>query len=126
MEQKYLDELIVQLESKASNDEGMFGIYEDRDVEPGCFIKADKEGLVLFALELLKTARKFEHTVDSEVSIISLAQHHKWIVENSEILIRYVKQIRPNSFVSEPIKRRDTLADKLVPAGQGHQLFYCI
>jgi len=117
MEGDDLNEIIAQLEAKASRGHGMFGIYQGKDFEAGSFIKANNHGLMLFALELLKAAKKFEDKVECEDYPILLGRHENWIDENSEILIGHITPIREASVVSEIFERKETLVDRMLPVG---------
>lgn len=111
-----LNAIVELIESKASCNEATFGIYSNKDTEPDCHIKANANGLVMFALELLKAAGKFEDNLETGARPILFPQSDTWVDENSEIIIRQINQVQKRKVVEEGV-RKSTFTEKLVPAG---------
>ena len=80
------------------------------------YIKANKNGLELFAVELLKASIKSEDIIeDSEKSIITFDPKEKWITGN--IWIGYIEpKIEDRIDVKEELYKR-TWKDKIVEYG---------
>lgn len=118
MTQDELQNIIEELEGKISKDTATFGILQYGGGADESFIKADKEGLKLFALELLKAAQKSADTVsDKEKNIIPIEFEDDWISEQSDTVIQYVEPIIPRQPIEAQPKHKDTIADKLIPVG---------
>jgi len=87
-----LETIIEQLESSNSKDDAYFGLFDDGSDSGEGFIKANKEGLSLFAATLLKAARDVSDNKEvKEKTIYPLTSEKEWIDENSLILINYIE-----------------------------------
>jgi hypothetical protein len=116
--QEELQNIIEELEGKVSKDTATFGIYQYGGGADESFIEADKEGLMLFALELLKAARVSADILDDkEKSIIPIEFEEDWISDQSNTVIQYVKPVLARQPSQEQSNRKGTLADILLPVG---------
>ena len=89
MEKEELNKIIEKIENEIPKEKAFFGIHSMQN-EDEAYIKANKYGLELFAIELLKASRKAnEITQDSEKSIISFDPKEKWIT--GDIWIGYIE-----------------------------------
>lgn len=111
------DKLIEQLRSTINTDEASFGIFQYGGGTDECYIKANKDGLQLYALELLMAAQKMEEGFgDPERKIIPISYQDNWIDEESDVLLQYIDPVqkRAGTAVAE---KKSTLNDKLVSGG---------
>lgn len=70
---------------------GIFGILQYGGGSDESYIRANKEGLQLFALELLKSVGSIEKTLaGTEKNIIPLNYDEDWVDESSDTIIQYV------------------------------------
>lgn len=74
---------------------GIFGISQYGGGPDESFIKANKEGLVLFALELLKAGINSEPKLFGQEKqvIVNFDYDDEWIDENSDTFIHYIELI---------------------------------
>ncbi|MFN3754907.1 hypothetical protein [Flavobacterium sp.] len=85
MEKEELDKFIAKMESEVPKEKAFFGVNMI-DHEENAYISANKYGLELFAIELLKAAKKAtEIKEDSEKNIIIFDPKEKWITGNIRI-----------------------------------------
>lgn len=90
MTKEELIDLISKLEPGVSKDTALFEIYQYGGGPDESFVKANQEGLQLFAIELLKASLKVEQTV-SDPSKTSIQIEHEEILENGDIGIHYIE-----------------------------------
>jgi hypothetical protein len=101
MTKEELQKIIDSFDEETLKKQGIFGISEYGDGSDESFIRANKQGLELFALELLKSARDSEMILSSkEQNIITLNYEEDWIDENSDTLIQYIEPIADNQKMS--------------------------
>ncbi|NTS44037.1 hypothetical protein HRG84_24370 [Flavisolibacter sp. BT320] len=118
MIQDELQNIIEELEAKVSKDKATFGIFQYGGGADESFIKADKEGLKLFALALLHAAQKSADTINNkEKNVITLEFEENWISEQSDTVIHYVEPVAQTQPSEEREKHKDTFIDKLLPVG---------
>jgi len=88
-----IKKIIDKIESFNSKDEAYFGIFDTGPVNQNeGFIKGNREGLSLFAIELLKAIQKKDDSGANEKSVFySLDQKAEWIDERSVIRIAYIE-----------------------------------
>ena len=65
MNKEELQNIIDKLESENRKEKAYFGIFEYGSGPDESYIKADKQGLELFALEILKAARDSEELLNN-------------------------------------------------------------
>lgn len=115
-----LQKIIDLFDEEELKRQGIFGISQYGGGSDESFIRANKEGLELFALELLKAARDTEATLaDSEKKIIPFDYDENWIDENSDTFIQYVEPIADKQKIKPKDEHKTTIADKLMPYGCG-------
>ncbi|MBK7127838.1 MAG: hypothetical protein IPM74_14625 [Crocinitomicaceae bacterium] len=90
MNKDELQKIIDQLESSNSKEDAYFGIFDFGHESGESFVKANKEGLELFATELLKASRDADEIVaDEKKKIINVEYNAAWI--DGDTLIQYVQ-----------------------------------
>ena|SRR5690606_29459742 len=116
-----LQKIIDQFDEEELKRLGIFGILQYGGGADESFIRANKEGLELFALELLKAARDTETTLaDSEKKVIANFDHDEdWIDKNSDTFITYIEPIADKQKSNPEPEYQSTFADKLIPFGCG-------
>ena len=92
MNNKELNQLIEELEFTFNEKEAYFGIFRfGNEPDENC-IKANKEGLQLFSLQLLRAAQQSDEIVkDTEKNIIPLNPHQDYIDPDSDYHIHYIE-----------------------------------
>ncbi|SRR5690606_6298122 len=106
MTKEELQKIIDSFDEETLKKQGIFGISEYGDGSDESFIRANKQGLELFALELLKSARDSEMILSSkEQNIITLNYEEDWIDENSDTLIQYIEPIADNQKLKSKTKK---------------------
>ena len=105
MKKEELQNVIDKLENACPNEKAYFGIFMYGGDPTESYIKANKEGLELFALEILKVAQDSEKLLksDKDTSVFPEGFKEDWIDNESSTFIQYVEltnEIRAN--VEEP------------------------
>ncbi len=122
-----LQKIIAQFDEDELKRQAIFGISKYGSDSDESFIKANKEGLELFALELLKSARDTEAVLsDTEKNIIPFDCDEDWIDENSDTFIQYIEPVAGKQKFKPQSDHKSTLADKLMPFGCGLSLLILI
>ncbi len=115
-----LQKIIDQFDEYELKRQGIFGISQYGGGSDESFIRANKEGLELFALELLKSARDTEVILsNTEKNIIPLEYDEDWVDENSDTFIQYVQPIADKQKLKPKSEYKSTFLDKLLPLGCG-------
>lgn len=115
-----LQKIIDQFDEEELKRQGIFGISQYGGGPDESFIRANKEGLELFALALLKSARDAEVTLsETEKKIITLDYEENWIDENSDTFIQYVEPIADKQKLQLKSEHVSSFTDKLMPYGCG-------
>src|SRR5690606_3290806 len=98
--------------------QGIFSILQYGGGSDESFIKANKEGLEMFALELLKSSRDAENVIaDKKKNIIPLNYDESWIDEFGDTFIQYIEPIKEKQEFKSKKDYKQTILDKLVPLG---------
>lgn len=115
MKKEELINLLKNLDEDSLKELGIFGIYQYGGGPDESSIKANKEGLQLFALELLRASGKFDKGITDEEKLFSLDYHGNWLDKDSEI---YIDFIEPTSKLRKAItEEKENLNDKLISYG---------
>jgi len=120
LKKEELQKIIDQFDEDELKRKAIFGISQYGGGSDESFIRANKEGLELFALELLKSARDTENLLsDPEKNIIPFNYYEDWVDENSDTFIQYVEQIANKQKIKPKSEHKLTFVDKLMPFGCG-------
>lgn len=115
-----LQKIIDQFDEDELKKQGIFGISQYGVGSDESFIRANKEGLELFALQLLKSAIETEDILsDKEKNIIPLDYDEDWVDENSDTYLQYVEPIADKQKLNPKSEYKSTFSDKLMPYGCG-------
>ncbi|WP_223577878.1 hypothetical protein [Sphingobacterium sp. GVS05A] len=92
MKNELLESLKSDLHLEGSITKGQFGIYSDyRERDDVYFIKANKEGLKLFAYQLLCAAKDLEDQEQKEVFQKIILDETPWVLKDSEIVLKHIE-----------------------------------
>jgi len=95
-----------------------FGIFAIGDNWDEIAIKANKEGLQLFALQLLKASQQTKNVLlDKDIDTIPLDSNAEWINPESDIKIFYVEQVDKTYKEEKADNRKETFTDKSMKYG---------
>ncbi len=120
MEKEELQKIIDQFDEEKLKREAIFGIHTADGGYHESYIRANQEGLELFALELLKAAKNSRDTLaDNENSVIPLSPEEDWIDDSSSTVIMYIEPIAWKQDAQPKVEFKEALFDKLVPYGCG-------
>ncbi|MBL7710584.1 MAG: hypothetical protein JNJ86_16055 [Chitinophagaceae bacterium] len=115
-----LQKIIDQFDEDDLKRQGVFGILQYGGGSDESFIRANKEGLELFALQLLKSARDTESILlDTEKKNIPFEYDDNWVDENSDTFIQYVEPVADKQKLNPKSEYKSTIAGKLMPIGCG-------
>ena len=115
-----LQKIIDQFDEVELKRQGIFGISQYGGGSDESFVRANKEGLELFALELLKSAQEVESVLsDPEKNIIPFEYDEDWVDENSDTFIQYIEPIADKQKLKPKSEYKSTFVDKLMPFGCG-------
>lgn len=107
--------------------EANFGVFRAGGGEDESCIKANKQGLELFALELLKASLQSEiNKPGHEKNIYHLKINEPWIAEDSDVFLYHI-EIQSGARISK-IKEnyKPSFIDNLMPYGCGLVLIFLI
>lgn len=120
MTKEDLQKIIEQFDEEELKQQGVFGLAYYQDDPYESFIRANKEGLELFALELLKSARDFEGMlVDKTKRGIPFGADENWMDQNSEIFIQFVEPITDKQPLKQKVDHKLTFKDRIGLFGCG-------
>nr|WP_293833764.1 hypothetical protein [uncultured Arsenicibacter sp.] len=94
LKKEQLQDIIDQFPEETLKEKAFFGIYHYGNNTDESFIKANTEGLQLFALQLLRSTLDIDSTpLRANQNTISLIYDEDWIDEHSDTLIQYVQPV---------------------------------
>jgi len=118
LEKDDLQSIIDQIESNTSKDDAYFGIFEYGGGPDESCIRANRSGLELYAVNLLKASRDFDEIIkdkDREPNYLNL--NDTWIDNSSQTMIQYIdpvvhfdKKVNEDSY-------KETWKDKSIKTG---------
>jgi hypothetical protein len=117
MNKDELQKIIDQLETANVKSDAQFGIMEFGGSAHDSYIKANKEGLELFAIELLKISRDADILANKEEPARSMDWEAEWIDGASNTFIQYVEL---HAVKNEPpiiASYKETIKDQIMKAG---------
>lgn len=92
MNEELLDSLKTDLDLEGSLNNGQFGIYSDyQERDDVYFIKANKEGLKLFAYQLLCAANDLGTQEQEQVYQKIELKETSWILKDAEIVLKHIE-----------------------------------
>ncbi len=120
MDDQKIQELINQFDTEKLKENAYFGIFDEADYT---YIKANKEGLLLYAMNLIVASEKIVEISNSNSIQKTITfcvneewEKEKWIDENSPIVIDYIEKFDgKRKEVIDPTK--SNFFQKLIPIG---------
>jgi hypothetical protein len=88
-----LQSIITSLENENDDKRALFGIYEDGGIQNDTHIQANKEGLICFAITLLKAAENHDTRIEGEGLELSypISFGDDWIDGQSDIFLNSIE-----------------------------------
>ena len=119
MNKEELQNIIDKLESENPKEKAYFGIFEYGGGPDESFIKANKQGLELFALEILKAARDTEELLndDKGESVFPLGFDEDWIDDDCSTYIQYIEPTNEIRTITKREPYVETWTDKTMKFG---------
>lgn len=115
-----LKDFINQFDINKLEQEGVFGIYQYGGGSNESYIRSNKAGLQLYAIELLKGAIAMdEKTKSNETDIIPMCANENWMDLDSTIVIDYIEPVNKNEVYPFQSNSKPSLKDTLIPYGCG-------
>ncbi len=116
MTKEELQKIINSFDEETLKKQAVFGVSQYGGGSDESFIRANKQGLELFALKLLKSARDTEMVLSSkEKNIIPLNYDENWIDENSDTFIQYIEPIADSQ--KSKVNIKNNLTNKIITLG---------
>lgn len=122
-----LEKIINEFDKEELKKQAIFGLYAYGGGTDESFIRANKEGLELFALELLASAKNSENLLKNDKDkTISLENCEEWIDQDSTIYLNYIEVIegKRKKIINE--EEKSTILDMIMPYGCGFILIVLI
>lgn len=114
-EKEELDIIIEKLEAMSSVEDAFFLYDYEVSIKKSGFIHSNKEGLILYAKELLKASKRFEDFKlnKSEEETIFL-ETSDWYLHGKKRIIPYIKPIyKSRKLLKEPISFKEKIKEKI-------------
>lgn len=116
MDKEELQKIITKLESENLEKDAYFGIFMYGGDSDESYIKANKQGLELFAANLLKASNEVNELLSSnEEEVYDL--DFDWIDENSETIIQYIEPTLESGPTNNSETYQETWKDKIQKMG---------
>jgi hypothetical protein len=112
-----LQDITERIKSDAVIPDATFGVFIQADVSDECYIRANKDGLLLFAGQLLQAVKKFETPyTDKRAGIFSIDQT-EWIDDESDIRLLYIENAIDAHKPKENVKKASPIVEKITQIG---------
>jgi len=117
MDDQKIQELINQFDREKLKENAYFGIFQYGGRKDESYIKANKEGLLLYSMYLLIASKNINNIIDdSKDNTIPFERYTDWIDEDSTTIIDYIEKFKDkNEKVIETNK--SNFFEKLIPIG---------
>ncbi|MBO9658446.1 MAG: hypothetical protein J7527_06445 [Chitinophagaceae bacterium] len=113
MSDQHLQQIIKDLQELSAEKAPYVGLHPIEEGKESLYIGANKEGLVLFATQLLQIAADSDHkTIDEHHAV---ASRMGWINQDSSKKVEYIKIEEPDSL--QTIRRKALLANGFIGSG---------
>jgi len=115
-----LQKIIEQFNENELKQQGVFSILQYGGGSDESFIRANKEGLELFALELLKSARDSENVLTNpDNNSILLDPEAEWVDQDSNTFLQYIELIADKQNLYPITNNKPSIMGILLPFGCG-------
>ncbi|UUV20961.1 hypothetical protein [Paenimyroides aestuarii] len=117
MDDQKIQELINQFDTEKLKENAYFGIFQYGGGNDESYIKANKEGLLLYSMYMLIASKNINTITDiSKDKTIPFERFVDWIDKDSSTIIGYVEKYEANP--KKVIERNDSnVFQKLIPIG---------
>lgn len=116
LDREELNRIIELLENTNSKEDAYLALHQYGGGTDESFAKANKEGLELFAAQLLKASLESENIInDEKKNIIPLDYDEEWI--DGDIFIQYIEPTNKKGHEAKEGLYKETIFDKLIPIG---------
>jgi hypothetical protein len=113
MTQEEIKAFIVRLKADTENGQASFGVYKYANSPDEVYIKANKQGLQLFASEILQAITQVDETISNErKNIIPIDYGTGWIDEQSDTCIQYIEPVIARTAEKRVLEETGTLKDR--------------
>jgi len=118
MTDEKLKEFITELEKRNEKEKAFFGFYQYGGGPDESCIKANRKGLELYAVQLLKAGIESENLEYNENKVQSIGLDTKWTDENGEFFFDYVELTKKEKELNEKFPEyKDTWKDQIFKVG---------
>jgi len=118
MTDEKLKEFITELEKRNEKEKAFFGFHQYGGGPDESCIKANRKGLELYAVELLKAGIESENLEYNENKVQSIGLDTEWTDENGEFFFDYVELTKKEKELNEKFPEyKDTWKDKVFKVG---------
>ncbi len=115
MTEEELQNIINKFDETELEKQAIWGIFQYGGGSDESFIKANKEGLELFALELLKASLESNKIIENNKNkIIHLDYYENWIYENADTYLQYIELVKEKQTLKPKVEYKTTISDKLL------------
>ncbi|MBB6005013.1 hypothetical protein [Arcicella rosea] len=115
MTEEELQNIINKFDETELKKQAIWGIFQYGGGSDESFIKANKEGLELFALELLKASLESNKIIENNKNkIIHLDYYENWIYENADTYLQYIELVKEKQTLKPKVEYKTTISDKLL------------
>lgn len=127
MKEEYLNKIIEVLEKNSSEDDAYFEYTYDEETDENYLIKSNKEGIKMFALELLKVANNFNEFKQDDNKLQSIKLDAKdWFI-GDEVMPTFIEPLFINrNEVVKPKHDQHSWKDNLIGFGIMAFLTLCV
>jgi hypothetical protein len=113
-----IKDIIAKLKADTDEQKGYFGIFQYGGGSDESYIKANKEGLKLFAAEILEVVTQTDDAITNAAKkTIPFSHDNAWTDENSDTTIHYIEPIVDATYKSKYTVEPETLKDTAIKYG---------
>ncbi len=119
MDKTYLLPIIKKLSESNASDEAYFGIFTFGGSSDESYIHANRQGMELFASQLLQASLNTDHLLTDEKPKIHSLPINDWVDEQSATRLYYVQSLisKRKDLIADPVM--ETFSERIVRLGCG-------
>jgi hypothetical protein len=110
-----IKEFIEQLKADTGGDP-YFGVFKYGSTSDESYIKANKQGLKLFASQILEAVNQVDQTRSDETKNI-IPLDYDWTDDNSDTIVQYIEPVVYSTDKKKVIEEPESLKDKAIKYG---------
>jgi hypothetical protein len=116
MQTNTIENIIDLLDEPTLKQDAIFGLFQYGGGVDESFIRANKEGLALFAVQLLKAINEKEKPFADGLSNIRTLDHDEdWVDHEIDIFLQYIELVSYKQQAKADRTLKNTLVNKIVP-----------